>query len=315
MASFAEQKKQVDASQAFGERYYRRAVGAWYRAVVAAWKPGSNTVTTAQTNRLEAILRRGYDIQARQILGTDYRRFKQDAVDPFTEIMEAVAAEISAAFSGREVEAAKGIAGTTGVFFDLSVATAEEATETAGRARAVIARRSMARRSRNHTLTIAVTEANWVTQITRTTSVIAVNDPLGDSIGRLADLIEAGQINEARRLARSIDRIARLPNSVTQGKVIDTISDVRDRLVTPGAQARIVASLRALEDRLGTPGKEWLTVGDAKVRASHVAANHQRRAIEVPYILAGGRLQYPGDASLGASLAEVVNCRCASLFE
>lgn len=60
--------------------------------------------------------------------------------------------------------------------------------------------------------------------------------------------------------------------------------------------------------------KIWITMGDSKVRASHVAANGQKRNLKEPYLVGGELLMYPKDSSLGASLGNIINCRCKSII-
>jgi len=63
--------------------------------------------------------------------------------------------------------------------------------------------------------------------------------------------------------------------------------------------------------------KEWETMGDSKVRIkpfNHQAANGQQVGITEPFIVSGQLLKYPGDMSLGASIGNVVNCRCLSVY-
>ena len=59
--------------------------------------------------------------------------------------------------------------------------------------------------------------------------------------------------------------------------------------------------------------KEWVTVGDQNVRDSHVLADSQTRDVSKPFTVEGQLLRYPGDTSLGASAANVINCRCSSV--
>ena len=68
---------------------------------------------------------------------------------------------------------------------------------------------------------------------------------------------------------------------------------------------------------IATASKEWETMGDNKVRVSpfnHRAANGQQVGITEPFIVSGELLNYPGDSSLGASLGNIVNCRCLSVY-
>lgn len=60
--------------------------------------------------------------------------------------------------------------------------------------------------------------------------------------------------------------------------------------------------------------KAWITVGDERVRDSHVAAGETYGLEGTPipvdqaFQLAGGQLRFPGDSSLGAPLRELINC-------
>ena len=57
--------------------------------------------------------------------------------------------------------------------------------------------------------------------------------------------------------------------------------------------------------------KTWITRRDANVRDSHQSIDGQKRGIDEPFIAPSGALLLtPGDTSLGAAAAEVVNCRC-----
>lgn len=60
--------------------------------------------------------------------------------------------------------------------------------------------------------------------------------------------------------------------------------------------------------------KKWTTVGDKRVRTIHREVNGQVRRLNEPYDVAGELLMHPGDMSLGASLANVANCRCISTY-
>lgn len=70
----------------------------------------------------------------------------------------------------------------------------------------------------------------------------------------------------------------------------------------------------------GTPNadtkttKQWLTVGDKHVRPIHKDANGQIKGLNEPYEVGGELLMHPGDTSLGASLSNVANCRCISMY-
>lgn len=58
--------------------------------------------------------------------------------------------------------------------------------------------------------------------------------------------------------------------------------------------------------------KKWRTMRDERVRHSHATMNSQRVGFMEPFVSGlGGLLMYPGDTSLGASDADIYNCRCS----
>lgn len=63
--------------------------------------------------------------------------------------------------------------------------------------------------------------------------------------------------------------------------------------------------------------KSWANLGDSLVRTSpqsHLAAE-QTVPANKPFIVGGEKLKFPGDLSLGASLSNVINCRCSAIYE
>lgn len=60
-------------------------------------------------------------------------------------------------------------------------------------------------------------------------------------------------------------------------------------------------------------GSTWLSSHDSRVRATHAAANGQKRKLGDPFDVGGYKLMFPGDSSLGAPAKEVIHCRCTSL--
>lgn len=69
-------------------------------------------------------------------------------------------------------------------------------------------------------------------------------------------------------------------------------------------------------DMAGRDGNEvlrtWRSVGDLRVRGTHIIMNGQTvQGMDTPFQSpSGAQLLYPGDMSLGAGPAEIVNCRC-----
>jgi hypothetical protein len=60
--------------------------------------------------------------------------------------------------------------------------------------------------------------------------------------------------------------------------------------------------------------KSWNTIGDSRVRPSHVATNGVILATDGVFNVGGSQLRFPGDTGLGASFRELVNCRCSSIY-
>lgn len=61
--------------------------------------------------------------------------------------------------------------------------------------------------------------------------------------------------------------------------------------------------------------KQWVTVSDSLVRQTHRDADFTKADINDPYTVGGQQLMYPGDTSLGATLDNVINCRCSSVVD
>lgn len=68
----------------------------------------------------------------------------------------------------------------------------------------------------------------------------------------------------------------------------------------------------------GFPKKRWLTSRDARVRRptksspfDHASAEGQTVHVNTPFTVSGELLMFPGDSSRGASIGNVVNCRCS----
>lgn len=60
--------------------------------------------------------------------------------------------------------------------------------------------------------------------------------------------------------------------------------------------------------------KEWVTVGDEKVRDWHADADGQTVNVDEPFIVMGEELMFPSDDSMGASPENTINCRCSSEY-
>lgn len=60
--------------------------------------------------------------------------------------------------------------------------------------------------------------------------------------------------------------------------------------------------------------KTWVSQGDSDVRPHHLRADGQRVLASEPFRVMGELLMYPLDTSLGATAANVSNCRCSAQY-
>jgi hypothetical protein len=67
--------------------------------------------------------------------------------------------------------------------------------------------------------------------------------------------------------------------------------------------------------RRGEAPKRWDSVGDNWVRAAHITADGQVVSMDQAFQVGGEQLMYPGDTSLGASVENVINCRCSATYD
>lgn len=79
------------------------------------------------------------------------------------------------------------------------------------------------------------------------------------------------------------------------------------------------ANLQAIE-AAGFEHKRWLTSRDSRVRHptgsspyDHRAAEGQTVPIDQPFLVSGEELMFPGDASRGASIGNIIQCRCTCI--
>lgn len=81
-------------------------------------------------------------------------------------------------------------------------------------------------------------------------------------------------------------------------------------------QSNFVYDIKEYSDALeqGYTHKTWETVGDNRVRASHVEIEGTTIPLEEPFVLWGGMMMHPHDDSLGVDESELVACRCSLSF-
>lgn len=111
-----------------------------------------------------------------------------------------------------------------------------------------------------------------------------------------------------RIVARYADRLLKLRgDNIARTEALTAFSAAREE-----AYAQAVDSGVRPELITGT----WRTAGDGRVRDAHRAMAGQRRPWGQPFQSPTGALMlHPGDTSLGAGPADVVNCRCVKVVK
>jgi hypothetical protein len=61
--------------------------------------------------------------------------------------------------------------------------------------------------------------------------------------------------------------------------------------------------------------KRWWSSGDHRAREWHLMADQQERPVRQAFEVNGEKLMQPGDTTLGASLSNVINCRCSTEYD
>ncbi len=122
------------------------------------------------------------------------------------------------------------------------------------------------------------------------------------------------------------------------GKIADQIEGVYDEQFIPNRAEMIAGNEVVQMSNLGSEQgakatglelrKYWITQRDTRVRGEtnpngeyrnsefdHWKADHQSRDLEEPFMVTGEEMDFPGDTSMGASLGNVINCRCFLAYD
>jgi hypothetical protein len=249
------------------------------------------------------------------MLGYDTRQYKQSEIeDPFEAMRIEAARQLETVSYEHNLKAITSISNTVSGWMnkvtELSITQNMTINE---------ARQALINHLRAHALTIATTETEFIAESTRNIAIMLVNDPLKNSVIQVAELIRAGDTNAAVRLSRYVMKLVKQPLSLRQGTVIGYIKEnlsklpARPALMTPLVQGRIIANLEARAESLGKTKKQWSAIFH-NTREAHKWAEGQERFISEPFDVGGEKLQYPGDASLGASIGNIIRCQCSALY-
>lgn len=140
---------------------------------------------------------------------------------------------------------------------------------------------------------------------------------LRDSVQKVS--VAAATEGETLTLAEQGRRAARDFNSKIPGKV-DGISTFETQAMaeeTKQTEAQVLIGQGAVVGGVSIAlimNGEWNAIIDEVTRDSHVVADGQIRKAIQPFMVQSQLLRFPGDTSLGATLDNVMKCRCAKRF-
>ena len=162
-----------------------------------------------------------------------------------------------------------------------------------------------------------------ITDYTEDTLLIVASKIFIRKSGRRVGTISNTETEESAEAIRNITVIESLDELETAVSENDVEKIHEIYLENPSYTAYKIDKLIGKEEAavlfalIATASKEWQTMGDGKVRVkpfNHRAANNQKVGITEPFVVSNQLLKYPGDRSLGASLGNIVNCRCLSVY-
>lgn len=175
---------------------------------------------------------------------------------------------------------------------------------------------------------IALGFAEWQAQRLETQPDILLETTQKDADKAVRDaqssLLEEGVAITAAAVAAaaSVINMRRMAGRVTGISITETQSAAESaKLIEAQAlSGRIPFSIqqdpfaltRPREEDILPAKKQWVTVGDRRVRSTHVSADKQVVSIDEPFMVGGYPMRHPGDLSLGAPVKEWINCRCSS---
>lgn len=154
-------------------------------------------------------------------------------------------------------------------------------------------------------------DADWIAETTKANMTEAINQAreLAAEELRIASTQELSADATAILKRKLRNRIDRIVNTETQ-KAAEAAKFTEAEVIS-NIKPRILGGSR--NQQTGTR-KQWMTVGDKRVRPAHRLANGQIRNLNDPFEVGGEYLMHPGDNSMGATIGNLANCRCISKY-
>lgn len=146
-------------------------------------------------------------------------------------------------------------------------------------------------------------QSRFILETTASSIDAAVAEVVSESIVNGENLTAAQLANRADTLLKK-----RFDGRINTIAITETSSMAED---SKALEAASVVAAGLVE---GPIVKQWDAVLDERTRINHAVADGQRREIGEPFVVGGQLLQNPGDTSLGATLDNVINCRCSTQY-
>lgn len=304
------QETKATIDKVVSEKGLKRALVEWIKEIAFDYTIGDTMANPAALSLLEFILKQFYYTAARQTLTFDTREYKAIEDETLKDVIfKKIGRRTNDNIKSRLPQVARQISQTANKNVERTTrfSVDEGLTE-------IEARRQLSNYLVSQSMTIAMSEAQWIVETARNISVIEISGPLEAAADKIVILLENGQLQEALNLSKQVKDVLSVPSSVNQGELMNVIIDNTKKVVDPIEDREEIETIKDQAVKAGDKKKRWQTIGDSKVRSSHQAANGQTVDIDKPFQLAGGMVRYPGDGSMGADLSELVNCRCASIY-
>ena len=133
----------------------------------------------------------------------------------------------------------------------------------------------------------------------------AINDSLDDNgykrNERTDDMVDA----IAKSIANTTRKRRKDPFTFSEDRAKESAEDIANTFLND----------TEFEDALSNKTwKVWHTILDGREREAHHFADGQRVPVTTPFVVGNEPMMYPKDTSLGASLENVIGCRCTVTY-
>ncbi|WP_435007998.1 phage minor head protein [Tundrisphaera lichenicola] len=146
--------------------------------------------------------------------------------------------------------------------------------------------------------------ADWIKRESLRKATMIADTDRDDVLGAISEGLTEGLGTE--EIARSIRKVSDL----TPYRAATVARTETHAAATFGS----IESVREAERSLGVKmNKEWLATRDNRTRPEHLAADGQQVAMDEKFSVGGESMDRPGDTA--GSAANLVNCRCAIIYE